>query len=35
MEYLDHLVVGQPLRMVHQCAFGMLTLESKAVDPRL
>jgi hypothetical protein len=27
--------VAKPLRRVHQCVFGVLTLESEAVDPRL
>nr|WP_298360638.1 hypothetical protein [Runella sp.] len=25
----------EPLRRVHQCVFGVLALESEAVDPRL
>ncbi|MDR3748875.1 MAG: hypothetical protein P4M04_12075 [Acidobacteriota bacterium] len=25
----------EPLRRVHECVFGVLTLESEPVDPRL
>jgi len=32
---LERFVAGQQLREVHQCVFGVLALESEAVDPRL
>lgn len=35
LEGLRRFVAGQPLRKVHQCAFGVLALESEPVDPRL
>jgi protein phosphatase len=35
IEGLERLVVGQPLRRVHECVFGVLALESEPVDPRL
>ena len=35
VEGLERFVAGQPLRKVHQCVFGVLALESEAVDPRL
>ena len=35
VESLERFVAGQPLRRVHQCVFGVLALESEAVDPRL
>jgi polynucleotide kinase-phosphatase len=35
VEGLERFVAGQPLRRVHQCVFGVLALESEAVDPRL
>lgn len=35
MEGLKRFVEKQPLRFVHQCAFGVLALESEPVDPRL
>ncbi|WP_324679285.1 polynucleotide kinase-phosphatase [Hymenobacter sp. GOD-10R] len=35
VEGLERFVSGQPLRAVHQCVFGVLALESEAVDPRL
>jgi protein phosphatase len=35
VEGLERFVVGQPLRLVHQCVFGVLALESEPVDPRL
>lgn len=34
-EALERFVRQQPLRMVHQCVFGVLALESEPVDPRL
>ncbi|GAA3968364.1 polynucleotide kinase-phosphatase [Hymenobacter antarcticus] len=35
VEGLERFVARQPLRQVHQCVFGVLALESEAVDPRL
>ncbi|WBO86345.1 polynucleotide kinase-phosphatase [Hymenobacter yonginensis] len=35
VEGLERFVSGAPLREVHQCVFGVLALESEAVDPRL
>ncbi|MDO7876044.1 polynucleotide kinase-phosphatase [Hymenobacter sp. ASUV-10] len=35
VEGLERFVAGQPLRRMHQCVFGVLALESEAVDPRL
>ena len=35
VEGLERFVACQPLRRVHQCVFGVLALESEAVDPRL
>ena len=35
IEALTRFVGGQPLRRVHECAFGVLALESEPVDPRL
>ncbi|WP_046246841.1 polynucleotide kinase-phosphatase [Hymenobacter terrenus] len=35
VEGIERFVAGQPLRRVHQCVFGVLALESEAVDPRL
>ncbi len=35
LESLDRFVNKEPLRRVHECAFGVLALESEAVDPRL
>lgn len=35
IESLERFVDGQPLRHVHECAFGVLALESEPVDPRL
>ncbi|MBJ6109513.1 polynucleotide kinase-phosphatase [Hymenobacter sp. BT523] len=35
VEGLERFVAQQPLRRVHQCVFGVLALESEAVDPRL
>ncbi|WP_197076914.1 hypothetical protein [Hymenobacter terrenus] len=33
--YVQSLLDGQLLRRLHQCVFGVLALESEAVDPRL
>ena len=35
MEGLERFVRSEPLRRVHECAFGVLALESEPVDPRL
>jgi protein phosphatase len=35
LEALDRFVRFEPLRRVHECAFGVLALESEPVDPRL
>ncbi len=35
IEGLERFVRGEPLRRVHECAFGVLSLESEPVDPRL
>ncbi len=35
LEGLERFVAGEPLRRVHECAFGVLALESEPVDPRL
>lgn len=35
VEGLERFARGEPLRRVHECAFGVLALESEPVDPRL
>jgi protein phosphatase len=35
VEGLERFVRGEPLRRVHECVFGVLSLESEPVDPRL
>ncbi|WP_372366518.1 polynucleotide kinase-phosphatase [Candidatus Uabimicrobium sp. HlEnr_7] len=35
LEALQRFVDRKPLREIHQCVFGILALESEAVDPRL
>jgi protein phosphatase len=35
LESLERFVAHEPLRRVHECAFGVLALESEPVDPRL
>ena len=35
LEALRRAVAGEPLWRVHQCVFGVLAMESEAVDPRL
>ena len=35
VEGLERFVRREPLRRVHECAFGVLALESEPVDPRL
>jgi len=35
VEGLERFVRNEPLRRVHECAFGILALESEPVDPRL
>lgn len=35
MEGLERFVARAPLHRVHECAFGVLALESEPTDPRL
>ena len=35
IEALERFVNREPLRKIHECVFGVLALESEAVDPRL
>jgi protein phosphatase len=35
MEALQRFVEREPLRRIHECVFGVLSLESEPVDPRL
>ena len=35
LEGLDRFVAKESLSRVHQCVFGVLAMESEAVDPRL
>jgi protein phosphatase len=35
IEGIERFVAGAPLHSVHECAFGVLALESEPVDPRL
>jgi hypothetical protein len=35
VEGLERFVRKEPLRRTHECAFGVLALESEPVDPRL
>lgn len=35
VEALERFVAREPLRRTHECVFGVLALESEAVDPRL
>jgi protein phosphatase len=35
IESLEIFVLKEPLRRTHECAFGVLALESEFVDPRL
>jgi len=35
IEAIQRFVSRQPLRKIHECVFGVLALESEAVDPRL
>ena len=35
IEALERLAAAEPLYRVHECVFGVLALESEAVDPRL
>ena len=35
IEGLERFVASEPLHRVHECAFGVLALESEPVDPRL
>jgi protein phosphatase len=35
LEALSRFVWGESLRLVHECVFGVLALESEPIDPRL
>ena len=35
IESLERFVRREPLRRIHECVFGVLAMESEAVDPRL
>jgi PNKP adenylyltransferase domain, C-terminal region/RNA repair, ligase-Pnkp-associating, region of Hen1 len=35
IEALERFVRKEPLRLTHECVFGVLALESEPVDPRL
>jgi len=35
VEALHRFVLGEPLRRVHECVFGVLALETEPIDPRL
>ena len=35
VEALERFVRREPLRLTHECVFGVLALESEPVDPRL
>ncbi len=35
LESLSRFINKEPLRRIHECVFGVLALESEAVDPRL
>ena len=35
IEALERFVAGEPLHRIHECVFGVLSLESEPVDPRL
>ena len=35
IEALERFMRKEPLRRIHECAFGVLALESEPVDPRL
>lgn len=35
IEGLELFVRREPLRRIHECAFGVLALESQPIDPRL
>lgn len=35
IEGLERFVDRQPLKLIHECAFGVLALESEPIDPRL
>ncbi len=35
IEAIERFVSNEPLSKVHECVFGVLTLESEPVDPRL
>jgi protein phosphatase len=35
VEGVERFVRKEPLRRVHECVFGVLAMETEAVDPRL
>jgi protein phosphatase len=35
VEALERFVRKEPLRLIHECVFGVLALESEPIDPRL
>jgi protein phosphatase len=35
IEALERFIRREPLRRVHECAFGVLAMESEPIDPRL
>ena len=35
LEAMERFIKKEPLRRVHECVFGVLAMESEAVDPRL
>lgn len=35
IEALERFVRKEPLRLTHECVFGVLALESEPIDPRL
>ena len=35
IESLNRFVLKEPLRLIHECVFAVLALESEPIDPRL
>ncbi|WP_083812006.1 hypothetical protein [Terriglobus saanensis] len=35
VEALERFIRKEPLRLIHECVFGVLALESEPIDPRL
>jgi protein phosphatase len=35
MEALERFVRKEPLRLIHECVFGVVAPESEPIDPRL